>query len=345
MKIANASLRMESAHIETSRHTVRESLRAWIGPRRPDFEGGEQPSTLVDVPEAARATRASETEAIKEAALETEGEGGPELQLIKSMIEMLTGRRIKVLTAQDLRPVADPAEVPDSRQASAGGNAGWGVEYERHESLEEVEQTAFSAQGLVRTADGLELRFDIGLSMSRVWHEETSVSLLAGDVRRKDPLVLNFDGTAAELSSARFRFDLDADGATEDVPLLAGGSGYLSLDLDGDGKITSGAELFGPQSGDGFADLARYDRDGNRWIDDNDAIFDRLRIWSPTAGGNDKLETLRERSVGALYLGHLATPFELRAGGNESLGAVRSSGVFLTEDGQSGTLQQIDLTV
>lgn len=343
MKIANASLRMESGHAEASRHTVRESLRAWIGPRRPDFEGREQPSFLVDVSEAARATRASETEAVKETALETEG--GPELQLIKSMIEMLTGRRIKVLTAQHLQPGVETPEVPDPKQASAGGNAGWGVEYERHESFEEVEQTTFSAQGIVRTADGSEIRFDIGLFMSRAWHEESSISLRAGDVRRKDPLVLNFDGTAAELSSARFRFDLDADGATEGVPLFAGGSGYLSLDLDGDGKISSGAELFGPQSGDGFADLTRYDSDGNRWIDDNDAIFDSLRIWSPTADGSGKLETLRECSVGALYLGHLATPFELRAGGNESLGAVRSSGVFLAEDGQSGTLQQIDLTV
>jgi hypothetical protein len=103
--------------------------------------------------------------------------------------------------------------------------------------------------------------------------------------------------------------------------------------------------LFGAQSGDGFADLARHDADGNQWIDENDAVFDRMRIWSPSDEGNATLTTLKQRDVGALYLGRLATPFELRTAGNDSLGALRSTGVFLTEGGQPGTLQQIDLTV
>ena len=35
----------------------------------------------------------------------------------------------------------------------------------------------------------------------------------------------------------------------------------------------------------------------------------------------------------------------LRSTGNESLGAVRSSGVYLSENGEAGTVQQIDLSV
>lgn len=347
MRIANASFQMESSHAEASRREVRESLRAWVGPRRPDFEAIERagrtgmPAAVVDVSEAARAAQANEAEAIQDAA-EAAGHS-PELLLIRSMVEMLTGRRIRVVTTEEIKGKVKPIDVQDPNQAR--GNAGWGVEYEYHEISDETEATAFSVQGTVRTADGQEIEFSLDLSMARAWHEESHVSLRAGDGRRKDPLVLNFDGTATELSSARFRFDLDADGAADDVPLLTGGSGYLALDVDGNGRITSGAELFGPQSGDGYADLAKYDTDGNRWIDENDAVFDRLLVWVPTAEGSGSQATLRERQVGALYLGHLATPFELRGAGNDSLGAIRSSGVFLTEAGEAGTLQQIDLTV
>lgn len=349
MKIAYASIQMESSHAEASRHEVRESLRAWIGPRRPDFEGIERSlrqdrsSTVVEVSEAARTAQAAEAEIIKDA-LE-EAEHSPELLLIKSMIEMLTGRRIRVVTADEIHADVETATLSDPRQAAVPGNAGWGVEYEYHESLDETEATAFSAQGIIRTADDKEIQFRIDLAMARAWHEETHVSLRAGDGRRKDPLVLNFDGTAAELASTRFSFDLDADGTAEDVPLLAGGSGYLALDANDDGRIASGAELFGPQSGDGYADLAKYDADGNQWIDENDAVFDRLRVWIPAAEGIGTLTSLRERHVGALYLGHLTTPFELRGAGNGSLGAIRSSGVFLTDEDDAGTVQQIDLTV
>ena len=91
--------------------------------------------------------------------------------------------------------------------------------------------------------------------------------------------------------------------------------------------------------------LARHDDDGNGWIDENDAIYQQLRVWTPTADGAGKLATLKEKQVGALYLGSQSTPFELRDAANQSLGAVRASGVWLAENGQTGSLQQIDLTV
>jgi hypothetical protein len=202
VKIANASLQMESAHAEASRREVRESLRAWVGPRRPDFEGRATPSAVVAVSEAARATEAAESQDVKDATTGTEG--SPELQLIKSMIEMLTGRRIRVITAEDLDADVEAPDVPDPNQAPARGNAGWGVEYDYHESLDEAEQTAFSAQGVMRTTDGREIRFDIAFTMNRAWHEESSASLRAGDARRKDPLVLNFNGSTAELAPPVF---------------------------------------------------------------------------------------------------------------------------------------------
>ena len=94
------------------------------------------------------------------------------------------------------------------------------------------------------------------------------------------------------------------------------------------------------------AELAAYDQDGNHWIDEADAVYADLRVWSRDAAGHDSLATLAQKNVGALYLGSVATPFELNTtADNTNLGAVRASGIYLAEDGGVGALQQVDLVV
>ena len=276
----------------------------------------------------------------------------PRLLLIRQMVKMLTGTDVKVFTQDDLSssgpaPVAaTPTQATAAPQSGATqAAAGLGIEYERHEIYSEEEHTRFAANGHIRTADGQEISFQLELQMSRSYREESHVSLRAGDAQRKDPLVINFAGNAAQLTSQRFSFDLEGDGAAENIAMLAAGSGYLALDKNGNGRVDNGQELFGVASGDGFADLAHYDDDGNGWIDENDAVYEQLRVWTPSADGSGQLHTLKEKQVGALYLGSQATPFELRDSSNQSLGAVRSSGLWLSESGQVGSLQQIDLTV
>jgi hypothetical protein len=180
--------------------------------------------------------------------------------------------------------------------------------------------------------------------MHREFLQEGRVTLRAGDAAL-DPLVVNFAGTAAQLSDVTFDFDLDGDGQTERLPALGSGSGFLTVDLNGDGKINDGGELFGPLSGDGFADLAQYDGDGNRWIDEADPIFGRLRLWQPDADGAGTLVTLSQKQVGAIYLGQAETPFAVKNAQNELLGQVVSSGIYLAETGGVGSVQQVDLAV
>jgi hypothetical protein len=55
--------------------------------------------------------------------------------------------------------------------------------------------------------------------------------------------------------------------------------------------------------------------------------------------------SLQEAGVGALALAHVNSQFELRGNGNSNLGAVKDTGLFLFENGQVGSLQEIDLTV
>lgn len=95
----------------------------------------------------------------------------------------------------------------------------------------------------------------------------------------------------------------------------------------------------------GFAELSTHDEDQNLWIDENDSIYSRLRVWSKDLQGNDQLIALGQRGVGAIYLGHATTPFEVKDDENQLQAVVRSSGIYLNEDGSGGTVQQVDLVV
>ena len=119
---------------------------------------------------------------------------------------------------------------------------------------------------------------------------------------------------------------------------------FLALDKNENEKIDDGSELFGTKSGDGFKDLGKYDDDENGWIDENDAIFDKLRVWQKS-DGKDKLIALGEVGIGAIFLGNTATPFSLKSDSNELLGEMRKSGFVLFENGRAGVISQIDLAI
>lgn len=350
MKIASATIALQGQHFSETRSERSESLRSWIGNERPNFEGKESTASApsVSISDSARQAQAGSAGAVKPADDGTTTD--PILRMLEIMLEWITGQPVKIFRASDFLTGGTAAANSAAAQSSSQGNAaapraGYGVEYDRHAVYEETEETRFSATGTVRTTDGHEIAVRLDAAMSRHYREENNVSVRLGDARRKDPLVINFAGTAAQLSNQRFRFDLMGNGNAEEIPLLASGSGYLALDLNGNGRIDSGAELFGPTSGSGYAELTKYDDDHNGWIDENDAVYSRLRLWTPDGAGHGELASLQEKDVGAIHLGRAATPFELRGDGNTDLGAVKDTGIYLKESGGVGTVQEIDLTV
>lgn len=350
MKIASSTLQMESSHARLQHHEIKESLRSWVG-ARPQNAGRDTQGEPARVPPAIDPVKISSAGMALQSAESTAIDGtksnvdsDPKLSLIRSLIAMLTGREVKVFDAAEL---GSQTTAPSTESAdNARQDASIGVEYEYRESYSEMETSQFRATGSVRTEDGKEISFDLSLTMTRSYHEESSVSIRIGNApQTKDPLILNFAGSAAQLTDQRFKFDLDSDGKAENINFATGGSGFLAFDRNGDGKINNGSELFGARSGDGFAELAALDDDGNGWIDENDAAFDKLLLWSKDGGGKDRLLTLREANVGALSLSRVSTPFDLKDSSNALLGQIRASGIFLQEDGRAGTMQQVDLTV
>lgn len=217
------------------------------------------------------------------------------------------------------------------------------VKVKQEYSYEESENTSFSTKGTVRTSDGREISFNLDVYMSRRFSEYFEEEMEYLQVDTCDPLVINFDGNVAELSDQKFYFDIDGDGILDEISQLGSGSGYLALDKNGDGIINDGNELFGPQSGNGFGDLAAYDDDGNGWIDENDAIWSKLKIWCKNPDGTDSLYTLAEKGVGAICLQSVGTDYALNDAANNTNGYIRRTGIFLYENGNVGTVQHLDL--
>lgn len=208
---------------------------------------------------------------------------------------------------------------------------------------EESECTSFSTTGKVSTADGREISIQLDLVMSRRFTRYFSEEIQKMEVSTCDPLVLNFNGNIAALRNHKFFFDIDADGNEEQISMLGSGSGYLALDRNEDQIINDGSELFGTKTGDAFSELSLYDEDKNGWIDENDDIWSKLKIWCQNEDGSFSLYTLADKGVGAICLQNTHTDFSLNDSNNRTNGIIRRTGFFLYEDGQVGTAQHLDL--
>ncbi|MGN0340824.1 MAG: hypothetical protein ACI4D0_10040 [Lachnospira sp.] len=211
--------------------------------------------------------------------------------------------------------------------------------------VSESESTTFASSGMVKTQDGRSIDFNIEVSMSRAFTSQIN-TLTTQNYIKTDPLVINLDTDIGSVTDQKFLFDLDSDGEEEEISFAGKGSGFLALDRNGDGRIGDGSELFGTKSGDGFKDLAAFDEDGNGWIDENDSIYSKLKVWTKDEAGNDYLINLKDADVGAIYLDNADTQFSLKDGNNRLNGEIKKTGIYLHEStGAAGTLNHVDLAV
>ena len=101
-----------------------------------------------------------------------------------------------------------------------------------------------------------------------------------------DPIILDLDGDGFSFSdiATGASFDINADGNLDRVAWNTSGDGILAMDLDHDGVIDDGSEIFTPDfAGGGFATgadaLASLDSNGDGVVDALDEAFSDLLIW------------------------------------------------------------------
>jgi hypothetical protein len=137
-----------------------------------------------------------------------------------------------------------------------------------------------------------------------------------------DPLVLDLTGTGLQTTSASTNnayFDYKGNGFVESTGWVSESEGILVRDINGDGVINNGGELFGDQTllaegsyaANGFTALAALDDNGDGVIDASDTAWSSLDVWVDANGDGveetGELHTLSELGIKSLSLSSIAT--------------------------------------
>ncbi|UGA38270.1 hypothetical protein JOS77_31155 [Chromobacterium haemolyticum] len=338
MRVASMALSMSSQYSFSQSLSVQQQSRAWA--QLPPSPPPSKPSSDVSL----------SSDGVKASSQDKAFSDGmtPMLGLIKDILEKVLGVKFKVVDgtlqrddgkdeqSADSRPVRSGQSSTAPQQLLSGGELKQTVDYQESESL------AFSAKGSIKTQDGREFNFALDVQMSRSFEYHSSSTLQFGNGHATDPLMLSLGNDAGSFSGASVSFDLQSNGKQSQLPFI-NNAGWLALDHNGDGKINDGSELFGTQSGNGFADLAKLDSNGDGVLDDGDAAFAQLKLWSGRDGDKDQLMGLKELGIGAILLPSVDSPFSIKNADNQSQADIRRSGVYLTEDGRAGRVSQVDV--
>lgn len=255
----------------------------------------------------------------------------------KMLIEILLGQFSDNLAETSLYPSHKATNPYQELKAIA---------YQTTEEYHQKQSIDFSSSVEIQTPDQT-YKMDIKISFSKELYESSSSRIVIGDESFIDPLVINYGENVNpfdNISNLHFKFDLDNDGSTEMIPKLKNGAGYLALDKNKNGKIDNGNELFGPKTNNGFKELSQYDTDKNNWIDENDAVFDKLKVWNVDYEGKHSLISLIDSNVGAIYLGEIQSGFKYQSAIDQTDAIQKSNGIFVKEDGSGlGVVNSIDI--
>lgn len=355
MRIESSALNMQGGSSVVSMTSVQESLNVWTGQGSVSMS-----SSSYDVQEFSQQgsmVSTSMTSSVSETSKTNENglyltEQELRIRLLEMLLSRIAGKHIK-LRIPGLNHVSRGYDCTGRGLGShktvslSGGSqmasSGFGLVYNRNETQVEKSRVSFAANGVVKTTDGREINLNLNFNIDQEIVQQSSFQLRAGDAL-KDPLVINFGGSVASFTDRSMSFDIDSDGDRDTFRQLSANSGYLALDKNNSGTIDDGKELFGPQTDNGYGELAQYDEDGNGWIDENDSVFDNLKIWYHDEQGSSQLVALADKNVGAIYLGSIDTQMNMYNSAGMA-GTLRQSGLVLLENGESRVMQELDVRI
>lgn len=381
MKIVNSAVAMEGHSRSISEEATSTSLRMWDNRRNGSTVSSNPASDQLSLsPEGlsmaslnAQASEMSQSQTFSDtyklfAPIDEAEELGLEsffsekdlnnLTLLERLIAALTGKRFKFNHLLMKEPYKGSSGGPNFQANNPESNTpnlsnvsfnpvqplGWGIQY-HSETTRALKQTVdFKSTGSIQTEDGRSINFELNYHFSQEVYSRSVVDFKAGDALI-DPLVIRLNNGPMAYSEDTIRFDLDIDGIKDEFRVPIDNAGMLFLDKNGNHKVDDGSELFGPQTDDGFGELAALDTDKNGWIDEGDAAFKDLRIWIRSGDGTDRYLGLIEAGVGALFVSGANTEAELYNNSVEQVGQMKATGFYLKENGQAGLMHELDFKI
>ncbi|MEJ8849680.1 hypothetical protein [Variovorax rhizosphaerae] len=173
---------------------------------------------------------------------------------------------------------------------------------------------------------------------------------------RRDPLVLDLNGNGITTSginpNAPILFDQDGDGTKTATGWIASGEAIVVRDLDGNGTIDSGRDLFGDntilthgaragqKAANGFEALADLDANANGVadgkFDSHDVAFSSVKLWKDLNqdGVSQANELLSFADLGVASINVAGTASNVNLGGGNTQ---TFSGSFTKADGTVGS--------
>jgi T1SS-143 domain-containing protein len=160
-----------------------------------------------------------------------------------------------------------------------------------------------------------------------------------------DPIILDLDHNGFALSSIDHgvTFDINADGNGDHVAWTKDDA-ILAFDIDGNGKIDNGSEIFTPSfnggnHAGGVAALATLDSNGDGKIDAQDAAYSKLSVWidANNNGISDsgELSSLLDHHIASISLGVTVVD------GQQDGQAVLAEGTFTLDNGSTGNFIEV----
>ncbi|MDB9419312.1 hypothetical protein PN467_01890 [Microcystis aeruginosa CS-563/04] len=164
-----------------------------------------------------------------------------------------------------------------------------------------------------------------------------------------DPLIVDLDNNGIKLinlDNSLIRFDIDADGYSENVSWT--NDGLLTVDLNHDGTINNITEIFSEYFKDGSANsgleaLKTYDTNNNGIISSTDTQFNQILVWQDLNQDGisqpNELKTLAQHNITSINLNAIAS--ESIQDGN----IIKKRSFFNRADGTGGEISDVAFLV
>nr|WP_159465623.1 calcium-binding protein [Scandinavium goeteborgense] len=165
-----------------------------------------------------------------------------------------------------------------------------------------------------------------------------------------DPIIIDLDGDGIETLSINKNifFDHDGNKFAENTGWVGGDDGLLVMDLDGNGLIDTGKELFGDntvlqdgkKASNGFDALKDKDSNGDGVINCQDMAWETLQVWQDK-NSNARVDEGELHSLDSLGIAAINTKYKNSTLIDEQGNAHRQTGSVIFSDGKTSTISDV----